>query len=496
MKKFLLLIVALFISTTFILTGCGDKGLNDSPSAESATISNGGLAVTKGDYLYYVNGFKSYEGLVKDKDNVWGNQVIGSIYRVKLSNNAIAHNSDGFLEKSEVVIPQIVGTENACFYIFGSYIYYATPNMQVDEYGNLLNVRSNICRANINGTDNKVLYTTDQTLLSLNWTMFELDGKVYVVMLDGTKLISINADAKKPETTVMANNVTSAGLIKTDKHIPTDNYYNSTSTIDGVNNYVYYTRDITADDNLGGLGGNYFARVKLGTSKEEKVATNGNTYAITEAKNGCLYYNRTRSGSSIATLCKYTLASERSHNATRETEISNVSYTYSYILNANSENYVGADMVAVDSSNNIILISVVNNTKTTKTIYTGSTAVVPVGLYGSTLFFFEGTVINYIDVTAITPEVKTVETNEKTLKVNSSETKTNIVFDYDGRNVYYFAQYTPNSGGEANYYLNRTDLQASEQKSEFVGVFADGHVPAEPEEDGDTDPENDVPWIS
>lgn len=494
MKKFLLLIVALFISTTFILTGCGEKGLPENPSTESASISNGGIAVVKGDYLYYVNGFKSYQNLTKDVDNVWGDQVIGAIYRVKLNNNTIAHNSDGFLEKSEVVIPQIVGTENASFYIFGDYIYYATPNMQVDEHGNLLNARSNICRANINGKDNKVLYTTDQTLSALNWTMFELDGTVYVVMLDGTKLISINAAAKKPSTTVMANDVTSIGLIKTDKYLPTDNV--STQTIEGVNNYVYYTRNITEDDKLGSLGGNVLARVKVGSSSEEVVATNGNTYSITEAKNGCLYYTRTRNGSSIATLCKYTLSSSKAFNEAKETEISSVSYTYSYVLNANNEHYVGADMVAVDSSNNIVLISVVNNSKTVKTLYTGSTSVVPAGLYGSTLFFYENTDIKYIDVTATNPTANTVAINGKTIKVNSAETQSEIIFDYDGRNVYYYASYAPADGSDANFYLNRTDLQASESKSEFVGVFANGHTPAQPEEDGDQDPTNDVPWIS
>ena len=330
MKKFLLMIVALFLSTTFILAGC-DKGLPNPPSPDAPTISNGGLAVTKGDYLYYVNGFQTYQNLVKDQDNVWGKQLFGAIYRVKVTNNNIEHDENGFVKNSEVVVPQIVGTENACFYIYGNYIYYATPNMQVDEYGNLLNTRSNICRIKLDGTDNKVLYTTDQTLTSTKWTMFKLDNTDYVVMLDGSKLISIDANAKKPTTTVMAKGVTSAGLIKVDKDIPTDSNYNSTSVINGVNNYVYYTRDITEDDKLGTLGGNYFARVKIGTSNEEKVATNGNSYEIVEAKNGNLYYNCTAKNSSNTVLCKYELSEKAALNETKETKISYATYTYSLL---------------------------------------------------------------------------------------------------------------------------------------------------------------------
>ena len=51
MKKFLLLVVAIFISSTLILTGCGDKGLKDNPATNAPVVSNGGMAVLKGDYL-------------------------------------------------------------------------------------------------------------------------------------------------------------------------------------------------------------------------------------------------------------------------------------------------------------------------------------------------------------------------------------------------------------------------------------------------------------
>lgn len=479
MKKFLLLVVAIFISSTLILTGCGDKGLKDNPATNAPVVSNGGMAVLKGDYLYYVNGFKSYEGLEKDKDNVWGKQVIGSIYRVKVdANNTILHDEDGFLTKSEVVVPQIVGTENVCFYIFGDYIYYATPNMQNDKNGNLLNARSNMCRVNIDGTDNKVLYTTDTTLTSANWTMFELDGTVYMVVYDGTKIVGINANAKKPSATTMASNITSVGLIKTDKYLPTDAINNQ--TIEGVNNYVYYTRDIKEDDSFYGMSGNVLARVKLGTTEEEVVCANGSTFAIIEAKNDCLYYTKTNASTQNSMLCKYTLNASRAYNEVNETVISYATYSNTYILNKNNENYVGTDIVAVDSSNNIILISTVNGKTTTKTVYSATTTITPIGLYGSSLFFIENSKISYVDVTSAVPTVNIVETNDKTIKTDVA-----TFFDFDGRNVYFYSAYTPEGGTDANYYLNRTDLHASDSKSEFVGVFAEGHVPAEPDEDSD-----------
>ena len=489
MKKILLLVLALFMSTSVFLAGCDKKGLKDNPNTNDPIVSNGGMAVVKGDYLYYVNGFKSYEGLVKDQDNVWGKQVIGSIYRTKLSNNAISHDEDGFLSKSECVVPQIVGTENASFYIFDDYIFYATPNMQKDEYGNLLNTRSNICRVDIDGTDSKVLYITDQTLTSTNWTMYEVDGEAYIVILDGSKVVSIKAYDRKPKAVVMTSSATSAGLIKTDKQLATDVYYNNNTLVDGYNNYVYYTRDITEDDGLGTLGGNILARVKVGTTTEEKVASNGNTYTIENIKSNCLYYSKTVKGSTNSIFCKYELSADREFVQSRETEILNATYTSKFVLDANNSLYVGNDVVAIDDSNNIKLISVVNSNKTpSKTLYTASGTINPLGLYGSKLFFLESETICYIDVTAQTPTVQYVETNGKTLKLDI-----NVVFDYDGRNVYFYSAYTPEGATEANYYLNRTDLEAGEVESEFVGVFAEGHTPAKPETEEDAVEKE--PWI-
>lgn len=489
MKKFLLLVLTLFLSATVLLTGCGNKGLLENPKTDDPIISNGGMAVVKGNYLYYVNGFKSYENLVKDQDNVWGKQVIGSIYRVKLDNNTISHDEDGFLTKSECVVPQIVGTENANFYIFKDYIYYATPNMQNDEYGNLLNTRSNICRININGTDNKVLYTTDQTLTATNWTVYEVDGKANIVIVDGAKIVSINGYDKKPSPVVMTSSATSVGLIKTDKQLSTDVNYGKNALVDGFNNYVYYTRSITEDDNLGTLGGNILARVKVGETTEEIVASNGNTYTIEDIKNNCLYYSRTKSGSTNSVFCKYELSANKAFNEAKETEILNATYSSKFVLDANNELYVGSDVVAIDSSNNIKLISVVGNTKETKTIYSGSATITGVKLYGSKLFFLENNVISYIDVTAVNPTAVRVETNGKTLKLD-----TNVCIDYDGRNVYFYSSYTPEDGSEANYYLNRTDLEVSEVKSEFVGVFSEGHTPVEPETNEETGEKEQ--WIS
>lgn len=481
MKKLLLAIAAIFLSTTMLLAGCNGKGLTDNPKTDDNVYSNGGMAVLKGDYVYFVNGFRSFNDL-SDGDNKWDNKLaLSAIYRTKVSDlNQISHTEDGFLTKAEVVVPQIVGTENANFYIFGDYIYYATPNMQKDKNGNLLNARSNLCRVKINGTDNKVLYTTDATLTQANWSMYELDGTVYMLVYDNSKIISINASAAKPAA-ILANKVTSTAFINNDTYNKKSDTENK--TINGVNNYIYYTRDIAEDDSDYGKSGNILARVKISGGEEEIVCADGqNSYTINTVKNGCLYYTKTNAtySSAVAKFYKYVLSENRVKVDSNETEISYVTYSNTFVLNSNNENYVGTDVVTVDSENNIMLVRNVSGQVETIYIYKGASTITPINVYGDRMFFLEDSKIYYLNVRNGATQTPTlVETNDKTLK-----TDVTTFFDYDGRNVYYYVSYEAEDGS-THYYLNRTDLNANTSESEFVGVFENGHTPAKPDEDSE-----------
>ena len=57
LKKFGFLVVAMFIMSAAFLTGCGKPDV-ELPGANDPVIGNGGLTVQKGNYLYYVNGYK------------------------------------------------------------------------------------------------------------------------------------------------------------------------------------------------------------------------------------------------------------------------------------------------------------------------------------------------------------------------------------------------------------------------------------------------------
>ena len=202
MKKTLLsLIIMCFMAFSIVLAGCSPKGLEDNPATDANVISNGGMTVVKGDYLYYVNGYIDETTLSKD-DNKFGKVYNAAIYRTKLNNGEIIKDKDGFIkdengkEKTELVVPKIVGFSNGGFYIIDDYIYYTTPYMNLDRDGTLQNDRVEFHRINIDGTDDKTIYTTSTNEDDLDWTLYKINGVVYLATYVSNTLIVVNTETK------------------------------------------------------------------------------------------------------------------------------------------------------------------------------------------------------------------------------------------------------------------------------------------------------------
>ena len=81
-KKLLSLIIMCIMAVSIFFTGCScsKEGLKDNPATDANVISNGGLTVVKGDYLYYINGYTDETTLTKD-DNKYGKVNHSGIYR-------------------------------------------------------------------------------------------------------------------------------------------------------------------------------------------------------------------------------------------------------------------------------------------------------------------------------------------------------------------------------------------------------------------------------
>ena len=87
MKKFTRILVCLMLfvfALSFVACGNKNKDKFVYPSSGMTTYGNGGMSVQKGNYLYFVNGFKSISSSDINKKT---NYNIGSLVVTKLDNN-------------------------------------------------------------------------------------------------------------------------------------------------------------------------------------------------------------------------------------------------------------------------------------------------------------------------------------------------------------------------------------------------------------------------
>ncbi|MBQ8446502.1 MAG: hypothetical protein IJX31_01850 [Clostridia bacterium] len=155
--KILSLAAALTLGvSTVAFAGCGeDKGYKGEETlAEyqaAMTVnggevsSNGGFVVEKGGYVYFINGVESTTA-----DNGYGTPVKGSLMRIAKSDL-----ESGKYDQAKIVIPSLFTAQDftAGLYIFGDYVYYATPTTDKNVSGQTGNSYIDFKRAKLDGTE-------------------------------------------------------------------------------------------------------------------------------------------------------------------------------------------------------------------------------------------------------------------------------------------------------------------------------------------------------
>ena len=476
MKKSLCsLIIMFFITAIMIFTGCSNKGLEDNPSKTAQVVSNGGMAVVKGDYLYYVNGFVDRANLDVKKDNKFGDVEKGAIYRTKLNDNSeIAKDSEGFLEKTECVVPKVVGFDNGGFYIIDDYIYYATPNMNLSSDGKPQTDRVEFHKINIDGTDDKLVYSTEKAEAELDWSVYKVDDRVYILTYCDGKIISVDTENQKTVATI--ENSTSYAFY----------YENNYSTNNTRNNehlrYVYYTRDAGENDNFSAnRKGNMLC--KFDVSKGEEIVLNAElncTYLIKQImKSGVesyLYYTKANSEfNGLALLYKSNITN--GWNLNNEIKMTNKVYTNYFICDFGNDLMFASDDSATyrinkDGNGNIIATKIFTSAQTI------------LGVYGGYAYYNSEGVLRRFGV--FSDDITDGAINTTYACDDSYKTmldKSNYI-DFDNQRIYIYAEYT-SANTTTNFYLNYITFVEDEAEQRFVGLFEDDHLPKAPEEEKD-----------
>ena len=465
MKKTLLsLVMAVFMGFCVFLTGCGDKGLKNNPPTDATVISNGGMTVRKGDYLYFVNGFVDETTLGK-KDNKDGDVTKGALYRTKLDNGDISKDKDGFLNNADCVVSKVVGFGNGGFYIIDDYIVYATPYMGISKDGTLQSNRVEFHRVDIDGTDDEVIFTTSQSEDNLDWTVTKVGSKVYLLVHEGEKIISINATDDKVVATI--DGVTSYAFFDNDEYI-----YNASRT-NYNQTHVFYTREFVVEDNKYNYQGNVLCSFDITNGeKYNHILHETNKYTIKHVNKDTIYYTYEKDG--VSCLYKRTLVNN--FNESTEVQLTTIGYSaYTFI------NY-GVDMVLAKDDNGVWLLeNGINNTPSH--VLTAARDVLAVfGDYG--YYLSEGSLIRF---NVRTGELQDAYKSGKTTLITNSN-----YLDFDGRFVYLFAEYTAENG-DKNHYLNyfESAYEGTDIEQRFVGVFENGDVPAKPAQPEEPEHEGD-----
>ncbi len=149
-KKIISLIAAgAFIGAAFSFAACSDKTYKGDDLtgyvSDAKVESNGGFAVRKGDYVYFINGAADYTA-----NNTYGEVVKGALMRISVADLAAEKYSE-----AKVVVPSLYAAQNfkAGIYIYGDYVYYATPTSDKNLKGEVENSWIDFKRAKLDGTE-------------------------------------------------------------------------------------------------------------------------------------------------------------------------------------------------------------------------------------------------------------------------------------------------------------------------------------------------------
>ena len=244
------------------LTGCSKGAKNYS---QEGIISNGGIAVVKNGFMYYIAGGT-------DKLDEPDQKMIASASIYRRAVDEKGNPIDGMAP--EVVYSGIAGFEYGSLYAFGDYLYFTTPSSKVTSKAEKTTDRTSFCRIRMDGKKYKVLYTTE-TAEDLKYAYYTSnEDELYIAILEGTELYSYNV--RKDKINEIASDVTSAV------------FSNSFGTGSEADKFIYYTS--TPSEKYLTQNGNMVYKADI-TGETKVQLSSGENITLYEVKYGYLYFS-------------------------------------------------------------------------------------------------------------------------------------------------------------------------------------------------------------
>lgn len=187
------------------------------PAWNDAIYGNGGLSVRKGNYVYFVNGYKSINSSGVSKGATYN---VGSLLLMKLGPNGEVVTDENGLLKDDYYITmsnQLCGYEVTDLFIYGDYLYFVTPCLENEKGDKVwakervifnrikLDKKGKVEEVYASGVKfDKLEYKYYVTNNSLNLLVWEKDGSYY--SNNGNNAL-VRVDAIAKTSAVVANDV-------------------------------------------------------------------------------------------------------------------------------------------------------------------------------------------------------------------------------------------------------------------------------------------------
>ena len=204
--------------------GCSDyysAGALSGDYSTGSVVSNGGFAVEKGNYVYFINGVEQNTAV-----NDYGTPEKGAIYRI-----AKTDLENGNYSSVDCVVPLVAYSSNysSGIFIHGDYIYYGTPSTKKSSEGAVQNTVLEMKRTKLDGTE-----TMKESYASFKSTAYEYrfveeNDVVYLMYvatsekLEGSETETTNLHSVNTQTgvdTVLAYDVNAVVFDKQKKENP------------------------------------------------------------------------------------------------------------------------------------------------------------------------------------------------------------------------------------------------------------------------------------
>lgn len=447
MKKFITFTLCLLLCViTLGLTGCG-KSKKETINTSIASNGNGGMVVTHGDYVYFVNGYNTYSTI--EKSDLEKKFNIGGLYRAKLNSNIeLDYAENGSIANAEKLSSNLVGFESTSIYVFGNYVYYATPIAEVDKKGNLETSKIQFNRVDIDGKNAKTIYKSKVDASEVDYEFYYANGTVYLMVNENGTLKRITA-TNKVSVNEVATDIKSLVLHRdTDDVFESDTYKN-----------IFYTK--TNED-----GKVEIYNYNIVSGREEyKKTTDYTTCELLDYKFGHLYYKVTGTDFSSYTYF-YRVDATKNAITSLDTEKLNKdrSYTELILLENETDGYL-----AHGDNITYYLSYSAGNVSDPLPISTDSTLDI-IAVRNGYIYFKDGNDIKRISI--------------QNLKTNGDITKETVLtieniqtydYDIDDNNLYVYAK----QGSNTYLYSIKVSniLEGEKFEKKLLGVYNNGDAP-------------------